>query len=337
MSNYWELMLMYSDKELDIGDAFKIEKELKENKELKKGFMLNRKIDEFMRVQLMLEEIGNDPELEELLVSYKAEILQSPKKSDDLKSGLSFYINGALTETNEVENQIDEAEREMFLKGIDKETNQWVATWKEELTTIGSSDKYTNEVSDYIKQGMESARMPLKLKSDNKNKRKFIYRISAAAAVLIVALGFWSLFSLKPTSAELFAEYYKPYSIIDGQTRSGIQADEKFVEIARLYKNEQYNDVGSKLEVLLKEGSSSPKILLIYGITLIEQDKYEKAISTFNVILKQSGEFSIEAKWYLALCYLKMNDKSNADKLLTELSKTPGLYKTMAENLLDEL
>jgi hypothetical protein len=337
MSNYWELMLMYSDRELGMEDALKIEKTISENKDLKKGYLLNRQIDELMRVHLMMEQIKADPEHDNIELSAKLDVAKSIESPDNSNNGLVFYINGSIADSKSTENLINESEREMYHKGIDNETSRWVQMWKEESVENSSKDKYTLEIASYIKRGMEETISPQIGRAKRETKRKLIYRISAVAAILILAFGIWGIFGPKSTPDDLFSEYYKPYNIIDGQTRSYKQTDEQFVEIMRIYKAGQYNNVTLKLKSWIKKDNNSPKILLIYGIAQIEQHNYENAIFIFNEILKDGGEFSIEAKWYLALCYLKIKNNNKAKDLLRDLSKTPGIYKDMAIELLDEL
>jgi tetratricopeptide (TPR) repeat protein len=337
MPNNWELMLMYSDEELAIEDALKVEKTINEDKDLKRGYLLNRQINEYMQIQLMMEQIKADPDLDEIENSLKSEVVESQSIPENSNSGLLFYINGALTDIKNVENQVDDAEREMYLKGIDEETNLWVQTWKEEMSKMEIKDKYTLEIADFIKKGMNSTKSPIILNTNKQTKRKLFFRISAVAAIIILALGFWSIFGSNPTTDDLFAEYYKPYDVIDGQTRSYKQTNDKFIEIARLYENGQYNDAAQQLDEMIAKDNNSPKILLIYGITQIEQHKYQNAISSFNEIIKDDGEFSIEAKWYVALCYLKVKDTKKAKALMMELSKTPGFYMAKAQKILGEI
>jgi hypothetical protein len=337
MPNNWELMLMYSDEELAIEDALKVEKTINENKDLKRGYLLNRQINEHMQIHLMMEQIKADPDLDEIEKSLKSEVVESQSMPENANSGLLFYINGAQTDIKNIGNQVDEAEREMYLKGIEEETNQWVQMWKEEVNSLGNKDKYSLEIADYIKRGMENANSQVILKTGNESKRKLFFRISTIAAIIILALGFWGLFGSNPTTDDLFAEYYKPYDVIDGQTRSYKQTNDKFIEIARLYENGQFSDAAKQLDEMIAKDNNSPKILLIYGITQIEQHKYQNAINSFNEIVKDDGEFSIEAKWYVALCYLKIKDINKAKALLVELSKTPGIYMAKAQKILGEI
>ncbi len=338
MSNNWELMFMYSDKELDMKRGLMVEKMIHENKDMKEAYFLNKQIDECMRLQLMMEQIKSDPYLEKLDLPAKSDVLESFGHSDDSNNALSFYINSSLADVKTIKNMVDEAEYEMYHHGIDQETEEWVRIWKEENGSLGQKDKKTIEIENFIRQGMKISKPPATISGMlNRKYRIIAFRISTAAAILILTFGIWALLNSKSSTDHLFAAYYKTYTVIDGQTRGNDQFDMEMKEIVRLYKIGQFDEVSIKLVPFLIEETPPSKVLLMNGISQIELREYEKAIASFNKVINQGGEFILEAKWYLALCYIKMKNIPEAKKILAELSQTPGIYKSMAQELMDKL
>jgi len=88
----------------------------------------------------------------------------------------------------------------------------------------------------------------------------------------------------------------------------------------------------AKAEILFKEyneelfknrqGLEHPTALFYYGISKYEQDQFEEAISLFDKALKIYPTLS-DAKYYKAVCLVKLGKKEEANKLLEEAKKEP--------------
>ena len=337
MTKYTELMLQYSDNELNTEQALLFEKELSENDILKQEYALNLDIDRCMKGEAIINEISSDAELSFIETTTKHDIADFIIDESDNNHGLEFFIKGALAENEKVEKQIDEAEREMNQYGIDSETRVWVDSWYQQKEQLLGSDPVTQEILDFVKKGMQADYMPEKEIVTKKPMRKLLFRVASVAAIFILSFSLWMLFSTKPSTEELFAEYYKPYPVIDGQTRSNEEnVNQAFKDAVKKYKNNDFKASALAFERLIGIDKSA-KMRLLFSITQIELQNYEEAISGFNHIINTNAEFVIEAKWYLTMCYLKTDKIDKAKSLLSELSVTPGYYKSKAIELLDKL
>nr|MDA3952788.1 hypothetical protein [Bacteroidales bacterium] len=77
---------------------------------------------------------------------------------------------------------------------------------------------------------------------------------------------------------------------------------------------------------------------LYSGITYLEEEKYQKAKTSFDNIISNNNNLFIEqAKWYLALCYLKTEKIEDAQVILSEIVKEESYYKEMAVGVLKDL
>lgn len=340
MSEQTELMLKYADGELEKNEAYSIEKMLKENKDLRKRFLLNHRIDEYMRVRQLLDEVQSDPDFSEIQALTKTAInehILDDKKQDE---NIIFFINGALSSNKKLEMQVADAEHEMYVSGIESQTYDWVKSWEEQKQNGSNQDKYTLEITDFVRSGMrtefhEEKQIPV---IKNTIYKKLLMQISAAAAIIIFALGIWSIIGPKNTPGELYAAYYQPYNVIDGQTRSLEQeVNSKFKEGVKLYKSGNYSQAALIFKDLLNIDNGASKIKLLYGISQMEQENYNLAIFSFKEIIAANGDYLIESKWYLAMCYLRLDDINSAKVILKELSKIPGIYKSKSLDLLEEL
>jgi hypothetical protein len=328
MLNKWELMLRYSDGELESELAHEIKKSIDCDPDLKKGYLLNKQIDDFMRLYLMMEDAASDPELQEIQKSMKPNHVLEEFKDD----GIKFYIKGAMDSSNKIEKLLDESEKELRLQGIENEVFSWTESFMYEKEKKLLTSKYDTEILSYIRKGMGQDQE--KMVSGSGNRKKLLYRISAVAAVLILAVFLHGLFGKNPEPAEMYALYYKPYHVTDGQTRNNETDEENYAEIIKIYRSANYGQTISLLDKLTENQNIPPKISLIYGISLMETDKEQNAIGVFNKLIAEGGEYNMEAKWYLALCYLKMEETEKSKELFMQLSKTPGLYKKLSEDIL---
>lgn len=338
MSEYTERMLQYVDGELNPEQSIFFEKELFKNASLRKKYALNQDIDECMKGLSLINQINDKEEadLVDIDAIAKNDIADYLLDESGSETGLKFFINGALAENDLMEKMIDEAEREMSLLKIEEETKDWVDEWTN-LKKQLENDPKTQKIIDYVQQGMENDFVVPKLNPRKTSVKFKLLRVVSIAAVLIISFGFWMIFSSSPSSEELFAEYYQPYEVFYGQTRNS-EKDIKKLEIdaIKLYKNKMYNEAVIKFQTLLSSGSTE-KIKLLYSITQIELKDYENAILNLEEIIQTNVEYVIEAKWYLALCYLKIDKKDKAKTLFEELALTPGYYKNSSEELLEDL
>jgi tetratricopeptide (TPR) repeat protein len=338
MSKYTELMLQYSDGELDMEQIHLVEKELSKDISLRREYVLNQDIDECMRGFSMFNEINSDSDLLTAETISKSDIADYFIDKEDTNPGLSFFINGALSEYKILEEQVDKAEREKHLYNVEQETNTWISDWVEQKDKLFKGDSSAQKLLDFVKQGMKTNNVADFEPVSNKPIKKLLYRIASIAAVLVISIGLWMLFSPKPSTDGLFAEYYQPYQIIDGQTRSnGENVDRLFRDAVKNYKSNNFEKSSMTFEKLLEIDHSSVKMRFLHSVTQIELKNYEKAISGFNYVIETNGDFVIEAKWYLSMCYLKTDKIKEAKALLVELSHTPGYYKSKSINLLSEL
>lgn len=156
----------------------------------------------------------------------------------------------------------------------------------------------------------------------------------AASVILICGLGFYFTQSTTPA---LYDEYYQTYPnivapTVRGENNNNIQS-EAFFE----YDNGNYQ----KAEELFSTIYTSEKedyALFYKALSLLELNKTTDAVTAFKTFdLAKNNSFTPFVKWYLALGYLKENQKENAIPLLQSLTETENPQQEMAKKLLSEL
>jgi tetratricopeptide (TPR) repeat protein len=99
----------------------------------------------------------------------------------------------------------------------------------------------------------------------------------------------------------------------------------EYAKAEKLFKD--YND-----EIFQKrQGMEHPTVLFYYGVSKYEQNKWEEAIVIFDKTLKLYSNLS-EAKFYKAICLLRLGKKEEASKLYDEAKQDGKLGYTINED-----
>ena len=226
-----------------------------------------------------------------------------------------------------IDQELSEFEQLEFKKRL-QESGEFKAYYDQHQSLLGHLRAYKkNEVKNELKS----------LYADFKNEKTHptssgfpsLLRYGIAAAFTIATTVFIWVITNKPRNVqELYAEYYTPYE--GGPLLRGEEQDSMQMALSAYYQE----DYPKALSLFLN--LKSPKRLLLIGNCHINLDQYEEAeqalrkeYSTPNTLYKE------EAKWYLAMLYLKQGQKEQAVKMLEELSE--DYYYDRAQDILEEL
>lgn len=140
----------------------------------------------------------------------------------------------------------------------------------------------------------------------------------AAAVVVLIIIGF-NFWNSSVSHQDLFSEYYQTYRP-DFITRSDSVTDLSDAE--RAFRSRDFKNAIELLQKIKNERKGGARILLGLGNAYLSTDNYPKAIENFSEVVASNDELYIDqARWYLALTYLKKNDLENCKKILKELTK----------------
>lgn len=157
---------------------------------------------------------------------------------------------------------------------------------------------------------------------------------AAASIVLLCGLGFY--FTQNNSNA-LYEEYYHSYPNVVAPTVRGENKIDLKSEAFYEYDSGNYQ---KSLELFSKiyDAEKDDYALFYKALSQMELQKTTEAIATFQQFdLGKNNAFTPFVKWYLALTYLKENQKEKAIPLLKSLSETDNPQQEMAQKLLSEL
>ncbi len=156
----------------------------------------------------------------------------------------------------------------------------------------------------------------------------------AASIVVIFSVGtlFWYTINNQDQTKELYAQYYEPFPVEDV---SRGEDDNALQDVMKSYSNGDYSIVISKLEEL-PNTIKKDLIHLYLGNSYLNTNQEEKAIGQFESIQKNSQYYE-NARWYLALTYLKWGNPKKIKPILQEIIEYNGVYKENATQLMNAL
>ena len=139
----------------------------------------------------------------------------------------------------------------------------------------------------------------------------------------------------KSSTNELFANYFEPYrNVIQPLERGSGDQDEKSRAFYAYEKGDYEKAV--RLFTDLFTATKEPYYLFYKANALLKLEKANEAVPLLLEHLKTKDTLSEKSTWYLALAYLKLNDKPNARITLKKVI-SDGKYKSKeAQKLLSE-
>lgn len=210
---------------------------------------------------------------------------------------------------------LSESEEQRFQEYLEKEP-----TFAEEIPFYEDLN-YAFAKADYEQTKSQ-------LQSFYKEEKQSAWRKWSIAAAILILMGLGSLwfFNTVNSTETLYAHYFEPYKnvvqpIVRGETEKTTQ-----VLAFMAYDDGEYAQAIVHLNELLEEKPEA--ILALYkGNAQLQTNQTEAAIETLASQIKKTDTIYAEAQWYLALSYLKLDNKEVAKKYLNRLLQTKSSFK----------
>ncbi|HAN18617.1 MAG: hypothetical protein A2X13_13685 [Bacteroidetes bacterium GWC2_33_15] len=170
------------------------------------------------------------------------------------------------------------------------------------------------------------------------SKRKMYYA-AASLAMLMATGGIVNQLAKNDMGNEaIYSKYFTPYEVAVTYRSGNEEADKLLLYALQKYEDEEYDKAVVLFEQVLEKRNNDMAANLYSGISLMETEKYQKATHSFQAIIAQNDNlFTEQAKWYLAMCYIKTNSVSKAENILNDLIVKNSYYKDIAKKVLKEL
>jgi tetratricopeptide (TPR) repeat protein len=295
-----------------------------------------------------LEEVKNDPDLASANTVVKQMIADYRKKTDR-RSDNERFISDILNEADRDKKIVDEIKNiklEINEKQINELTAEWVKEWHERRQKSAGHEEKNSEIKNFITDSLNNEVMPeeqetvtqtLTIASEKPHKKR-IFRYSALSAA--AALAFFMLIRTLLPSADpdkLFNSYYEPFKIISPVTRDASVVKDNLSIAIEDYNRGDYQTAVAGFTAAMNKDTRKIAPGFYLGLTQMALGNYGLAENLLKEISDRNEEYSKEARWYLALSYLKTGNTDKAKEYFGLLARNDGFYSERAGKLLRRL
>jgi hypothetical protein len=209
-------------------------------------------------------------------------------------------------------------------------------------------DKYRTEIESVKKYGDQVLKEKFEKRFENMSQkrtgkvvqlRRSVLAIAAVILILLIALplGYW-YFNSQTTMTELYVENFEPVSFSSFRD-TAVNGKEAWLKARRYYENSDFEQSAEILKTMISnpEFARPSEANLYLGICHLKLKKPMDAISNFNAISPESA-FMQDADWFIALAYLKLEDKRQATISFELMANDPNhFYQKKATEILEDL
>ena len=231
--------------------------------------------------------------------------------------------------------EMNEAEKQWFLKELDG---------NESLRREVALSKRTDKILE--NQDVISLRNKLSNIEKRRKNQVFVKKFRnrafmkyAAFVAGIVLIGSITIISQRPLSSEdIFNKYYKAYEPPANQRSYQSGADADYTLALEFYNTHDYGKAAILFSKVVDKNPKDMQSTLLNGMSNFENSQYPEAKRSFGKVIDNNNNLYIDqAEWYLAMCYLKTDEKVKAIQQLEAIKNEDGIYKDDAKKILRKL
>ncbi len=174
-----------------------------------------------------------------------------------------------------------------------------------------------------------------------KKQKRPVVKYAAVLAALIIIGGLALLSNRKFTNDEIIDRYYKPYQTASTSRSGDLINNQDFNDynLALEYYNiHDYRNAAIYFSKVLENEPGNMQSTLLNGISNFENRNYPEAKSDFSKVIEDNDNYYIDhAQWYLALCYIKTEERAKAVKQLSLIENSNTIHRKDARKILRHL
>jgi tetratricopeptide (TPR) repeat protein len=173
---------------------------------------------------------------------------------------------------------------------------------------------------------------------ESKTRKPVYIRYAAVIAALAVIGSVMLLTGNKTGSDEVVSRIYKSYEPPASQRSGQITENADFTLALEFYNTNDFANAALFFSKVVESNPKDMQSVLLNGVSNFEDQKYPEAKLSFTTVIDDNNNLFIEtARWYLALCYVKTNDKDKAISQLAAIKEDGGIYSKDAGKILRKL
>ncbi len=175
---------------------------------------------------------------------------------------------------------------------------------------------------------------PTTEKKGGRTKFYYAFTIAASIALLISFL----LNDHGQTNNEIYLSY-DGWSELPSLVERGDLENEMLMNGERAFENRNYKEAKELFgKVASSAESFNANVALYLGISQLELDEYDGALSSFQKLIESNSIDASKGYWYQGLVYLKMDDRVNAIRVFEKITADTSNYNyAEAEEILEKI
>lgn len=231
--------------------------------------------------------------------------------------------------------EMDDAEKQWFTKELkeNEKLRKEVELRRTTDTILKNQDlmNLRNKLSDIEKRRKEA--IPVR-----KTGRSLNIKYAAAIAGFII-IGSIVLFSnRKMSNDEILDRYYQPYEAASSTRSEEVIKNSDYLLALEYYNIHDYRNAALYFSKVLKYEPSNMHSELLNGISNFEIQNYPEAEGSLSKVISDNNNYYIDhAQWYLALCYIRTDEKPKALEQLAIIKKSKTIYRKDARKIMKSL
>ena len=284
-------------------------------------------------------------ENEQIARNKKYLCLKKTKRNDQSESGYSSNRKSFMMNEKQRQELIERYLNEMM---TDEEITRFNEKLKTDPLLLEELQLEQAAHSIVIEAGREDLRASLEGFEEewqNKQTKTKLVSLSSrrllslvAALLLLIMAMTWFYQNQIDSPQDLFATHFEAYR--SPSPERGNTLTSNWQKASTAYAAANYIEAASLFQESIKDSTAIPYLSHFYlGISLLAQQppRLESAIHSLEKVLLSDNDYQLQAKWYMALAFLKLDQKDKAKTWLEDLLKTGGFKEVEAAEVLKTL
>lgn len=163
-------------------------------------------------------------------------------------------------------------------------------------------------------------------KRKHKIKHAALIISGVAALFLVTLLVPWPRLKPHDSPENLYEQYYEAFRFASDY-RDGNEGSNELYQLAiSAYRNQHWQEAEILADSLSALDPANPDYLLLNGLSKQACGKYDEAVKQYLAIIPDGGSYAQNARWYLALTYLKQDKVKECRGQLDTLRMQGGSF-----------
>ncbi len=258
----------------------------------------------------------------------------------DYKEIFDRYLDGRLSaeELKEFEKSVRE---DPLLAGELDQYRRLNSVSEKIFTSVTADQQAKDDIQSYkqhdLSKDIDLQNFKRSLDKAHKSGPSPLWYAAAVTLAGAITVAFILLLKGQTEMPEMFARYYEPYHQSERIIEITRSDDDLYFAI-QLFESGDYSRAAVFFNQLSDSLNNSSYSSFYAGLIYIQQEKWEMAIDAFIQVINDGNVYILgDARWYLGLCYLRVENAPAAREQFEILSEGKNEYSKRARKILRHL